>query len=311
MTTLKLTHRHVEVFRALMLAGSVTRAAELLHTSQPTVSRELARLEQLLQMNLFDRVRGRLRPTVRALALMQEVQQSYLGLERIAASAAALRHFAQGRLSVACLPALAHALVPEATRRFVQGHQQASVAITPLESPLLEGWLAEQRADLGLTEQRQAPPGTRLATLLEADEVAVLPAGHPLLGKRRLRLQDFAGQPFISHAAGDPYRDELDRLFAAAGVQRALALEAGSAVAVCALVAQGLGVAVVNPLTALALAGPALQLRPLAVALPFHVGLVLPELRPPSPLREPFVAALRAAAAAVRLRLKAAVAPAP
>ena len=42
----RLTHRHVEVFRALMLAGSVTRAAELLHTSQPTVSRELARLER-------------------------------------------------------------------------------------------------------------------------------------------------------------------------------------------------------------------------------------------------------------------------
>ncbi|WP_235491077.1 LysR family transcriptional regulator, partial [Achromobacter sp. DMS1] len=41
----QLSHRHVELFRALMLAGSATRAAELLRTSQPTVSRELARLE--------------------------------------------------------------------------------------------------------------------------------------------------------------------------------------------------------------------------------------------------------------------------
>jgi DNA-binding transcriptional LysR family regulator len=301
---MQLTHRHVEVFRALMLTGSVTRTAELLHSSQPTISRELARLEQVLQMNLFDRVRGRLRPTVRALALQQEVQQSYLGLERIAATAAALRHFSQGRLVVACLPALAHALLPDATRRFVAGHAEASLVITPLESPLLETWLTEQRCDLGLTEQRQAPAGSRLSTLLVADEVAVLPAGHPLLARRRLRPQDFAGQAFISLAAGDPYRDELDALFARHATTRVMALEAGSAVAVCALVRQGLGVAVVNPLTALEMAGPALHLRPLTVQVPFQVGLVVPELRPPSPLREPFVAALHEAAAAVRQRLK-------
>jgi DNA-binding transcriptional LysR family regulator len=304
---MKLTHRHIEVFRTLMLAGSVTRAAELLHSSQPTLSRELARLEQVLQMNLFDRVRGRLRPTVRAQALLVEVQQSYVGLERIAARANALRHFAQGQLSVACLPALAHALVPHATRRFMALQAEASVAIAPLESPLLEASLTEQRHDLGLTEQRQAPAGTRLSTLLEADEVAVLPAGHRLLARKRLRLQDFAQLPFISLAAGDPYREELDRLFGQAGVARTLALEAGSAVAVCSLVREGLGVTVVNPLTALAMAGADLQLRPLTVRVPFHVGLVTPELRPPSPLREPFAAALREAAVALSARLKSAL----
>lgn len=306
MAGMKLTHRHIEVFRALMLTGSVTRAAELLHSSQPTLSRELARLEQVLQMNLFDRVRGRLRPTVRAQALLQEVQQSYVGLERIAATASALRHFSEGRLAVACLPALAHALLPGAVRRFADQHPQASLAITPLESPALETMLTEQRADLGLIEQRQAPAGTRLATLLEVDEVAVLPAGHALLAKRRLRLQDFADQAFVSLAAGDPYRDELDRLFAEAGVARLLALEAGSAVAVCALVQQGLGVAVVNALTALAMAGPGLQLRPLGVPLRFHVGLVTPELRAPSPLREAFAVALREEAIALQARLAAA-----
>jgi DNA-binding transcriptional LysR family regulator len=53
-----ITHRHIEVFRAVMQSGSVTGAAGLLHTSQPTVSRELARLEQVLGFSLFDRVRG-------------------------------------------------------------------------------------------------------------------------------------------------------------------------------------------------------------------------------------------------------------
>src|SRR4051812_41704522 len=71
-----LTHRHVEVFRAVMTAGSVTAAAQALFTSQPTVSRELARMQYLLGLALFDRVRGRLQPTAQAYALFDEVQRS-------------------------------------------------------------------------------------------------------------------------------------------------------------------------------------------------------------------------------------------
>lgn len=301
---MKLTHRHIEVFRAVMATGHVTRAAETLHTSQPTVSRELARLEQVLGIALFDRVRGRLQPTARALALLEEVERSYLGLERIAETARALREFSQGRLAVACLPALADALLPEATRRFMQAHPQASVSITPQESPLLETWLSEQRFDLGLIERREAPAGTTIEALLEADEVAVLPPGHPLAAKRVLQPRDFADQAFVSFAPADPYREQIDAFFAQQGVARRLALEAGSAVSVCALVRQGLGVAIVNPLTAMELAGPGLAVRPLGWSVPFHVSLVVPQFRPGNPLRETFVQALRKAAGEMQLRLR-------
>ena len=54
------THRHIEIFHAVMTSGNLTAAAELLHTSQPTVSRELARFEKVIGLRLFERVRGRL-----------------------------------------------------------------------------------------------------------------------------------------------------------------------------------------------------------------------------------------------------------
>jgi len=301
---MRLTHRHLEVFRAVMSAGNVTRAAAMLHTSQPTVSRELARLELVLGFALFDRVRGRLQPTARALALQAEVERSWLGLERIADTARALREFAQGRLAIACLPALAHALLPDAIRRFVAAWPQASVSITPQDSPLLETWLTEQHFDIGLTERREAPPGTDIAALLEADEVAVLPEGHALLARRVLQPRDFTGQPFVSFAPADPYREQIDAFFAAQGIARLLSLETRSAVSVCALVRQGLGVAIVNPLTAMELAGQGLQVRPLGWSIPFHVSVVTPQFRPANPLREPFVAALHDAAATLRGRLK-------
>ncbi len=298
-----LTHRQVEVFRAVMASGHVTRAAELLHTSQPTVSRELARLEQVLGLQLFERVKGRLRPTLRALALLEEVELSYVGLDRIAATAASLRDFASGRLQVACQPALAHALLPDAIRRFAVLQPAASVILTPLESPALEASLSEQRFDLGLTEQALAPVATTLLPLLSTQEVCVLPPSHRLCGKPQLALVDFQDEVFISLAPTDPYRQQIDALFEQAGVRRRLQFESPSAVSVCALVGQGLGVAIVNPLTALALAGTGLVVRPLVGRIAFEVALVLPAWRSEHPLRAQLVASLVEAASAMVVRL--------
>lgn len=291
---MEISHRQIEVFRAVMTSGSVTAAAALLYTSQPTVSRELARLEQLLGFALFDRVRGRLQPTASALALFDEVQRSYIGLERIAGVAANLGRQDSGQLSLLCLPAFAHALLPGVCRRFRAQHAQVGIAMTPQESPLLEEWLSAQRYDLGLTEHDEAPPGTQLQSQWLADEVCVLPSGHPLLARTVLTPQDFAGQVFVSLSPDDPYRLQLDKVFAEAGVARQMLLETHSAVAVCAMVAAGLGVAIVNPLTALALAGQGVQLRRFAVSVPFRVSVVRPTFRPSSPLTLAFSAAVAA-----------------
>lgn len=281
-----LTHRHIEVFRAVMTAGSVTEAAALLLSSQPTVSRELARLEFLLGYDLFERVRGRLKPNARALILFDEVQRSYQSLEHIAGRAHALGRAEQAvRLSVLCLPALSHALLPGACADFMASHSGVQLSVTPQESPLLEEWMSAQRFDLGLTEQvNQSPAGTQLLPLLAMDEVCVLPAGHALLAKTVLTPADFEGLDFVSLSADDPYRAQLDAIFATQAVSRRLRMETHSAVAVCAMVSAGLGLAIVNPLTALALAGPQLHLRRFSVSVPFRVAALLPQHRPAQPL---------------------------
>jgi len=298
-----INHRHVEVFRAVMTAGGVTGAAALLHTSQPTISRELARLEALLGYALFERQRGRLKATARALALFEEVQRSFQGLERVVARAGELGRAEGERLSVLCLPALAHALLPAASAAFLTLHPGASLSLTPQESPLLEDWMSAQRFDLGLTEGTQAAPGTVMENLLSLDEVCVLPAGHALLAKPRLTPQDFEGEAFVSLAADDPYRMQLDGLFAEAGVRRRLSVETHSAVAVCALVEQGLGLAIVNPLTALACAGERLHWRRFSVSVPFRISSLRPAYRPAQSLVDEFLACLRTEIRAIETQL--------
>ena len=234
-----LTHRHIEVFRALMVTGSTTRAAEMLYTSQPTISRELARMEQVVGFALFERAHGRLRPTMAALTLFDDVRLAYVGLERVAATAARLREFRDGQLSVIALPAFSHAILPGACRRFSEQHAGVSVSVATQESPVLEEWLTAQRYDLGLTERDVAPAGTVLMPLLEVDEVCVLPDGHPLLVQDAIDLPDLADRPFVSLSLNDPYRILIDEAFAQLGVAPRSVVETPSAVSVCAFVRQG------------------------------------------------------------------------
>ncbi|CAJ3076526.1 LysR family transcriptional regulator [Burkholderia pseudomallei] len=63
---MRLNLRQIEVFRAIMLTGSISGAAKLLHVSQPAVSRLISYAEQRLGLALFERIKGRLYPTPEA-----------------------------------------------------------------------------------------------------------------------------------------------------------------------------------------------------------------------------------------------------
>lgn len=288
-----LSLRHIEVFRAIMQAGSVTGAARLLFTSQPTVSRELARLEALSGLSLFDREGGRLLPTAQALMLLEEVERAYVGLERINSVAQSMRRFEHGQLSITCLPLFSQTLLPRVFKHFQQQHAGIGLNISAQESPLLEESLSAQRHDLGLTENQHVPRGTQGELLFCADMVCVLPDGHPLLAKPLLQMEDFRGVDFINLAGLDIYRQTLDERFRQGAVDRRVVIETTNAASVCAMVREQLGVAIINPLTAMTEAGRGLAIRPLQWSIPYRVMLIRPDYRPSSSFVEGFCRSLR------------------
>ena len=280
--------RHIEIFHAVMTTGNLTEAAALLHTSQPTVSRELARFEKVTGLALFTRSRGRLHPTVQGLRLFEEVQRSWYGLDRIVSAAESLREFRQGELSIACLPVFSQSFLPPLMQPFLARYPDLSINIVPQESPLLEEWLSAQRHDLGLTETVTTPAGTTRETLLTLNEVCVLPEDHPLAQKSVLTPQDFAGENYISLSRSDSYRQLLDALFHEHDVRRRMVMETHSAASICAMVKAGIGMSVVNPLTALDYAQSGVAVRRFSVDVPFTVSLIRPQHRPASALVDAF-----------------------
>ncbi|KQM55528.1 transcriptional regulator [Pseudomonas sp. Leaf15] len=285
--------RHVEVFWAVMTTGSATAAAALLHTSQPTISRELSRFETLTQLTLFKRAGAKLIPTEHGLMLFDEVQRSYVGLARVKNAAEAIRHFRHGQISLTCLPAFSNALLPQVCQDFCIKFPGVSINVTPQESPALEESLTAQRYHLGLTETLETPPGTHSETLLNLDVVCVLPSHHALNAKAVLTPEDFNGQNFVYLAADDPYRIKTDAIFHQAGIERRLVVETHNASAVCATVNLGVGVAIVNPLTALDYVGRGLQIRRFSHSISYCVSVVRPLHRPESSSVLHFVEVLR------------------
>ncbi len=289
--------RQIEIFHGVMTTDNLTEAALLLQTSQPTVSRELARFEQLVQLKLFDRVRCRLYPTLQGLRLFEEVQRSYYGLNRIKQAAEGIRQFQHAQLSIACLPVFSQSLLPAVCKPFMDRYPGVSLSVIPQESPLLEEWLSAQRHDLGITENPQPPAGTVHHALMTINEVCVLPRDHPLQTKSVLTPQDFEGENFISLSVTDSYRQLLDNLFTEEKINRRLVMETHSAASICAMVRQGVGVSIVNPLTALDYMGRSANegvcVRPFSVEIPFTISLIQPVHRPSSALVDTFIEHLK------------------
>lgn len=130
--------------------------------------------------------------------------------------------------------------------------------------------------DLGLAENLFGHEGATTETILVGDMVCILPRDHPLAGQKKLAPEDFDGQPFIYFGQNDPYRHKLDDVFAAAGVTRNYAAETTTAASVCAMVAAGVGMSVINPLTAASYGGHSVTFRPLTVSVPYLLSVWRP-----------------------------------
>ena len=126
--------RHLEVFHAIMLTGSVSAAARLLHVTQPAATQMLQHAELQLGYALFTRERNRLVPTHEAVALYAEVQPLMGQLERVRRLASALGRDEDRPLRILIVPSLAVRALPDALRRFRLKHPDMPVTIRTLHS---------------------------------------------------------------------------------------------------------------------------------------------------------------------------------
>ena len=284
--------RHIEIFHAVYVNGSVSAAARMLNVSQPSVSKVLRHAESLLGFQLFDRTGGRLIPTDDAHTLFAEVREIQ---DRVYALRAASRNLKRGAgaiLKISALPSLTLDLVPGAVAQFLRTHPTVKFDLQTIHHEDLLRKLYERETDVAIAYE--VPQDAPLASQhLGSGELMVLyresemPDAPP-----RVPLEDLAGKPLISLATSGPigvlFTSEIERR----GIELDEVVSARTFHIATARVRQGVGMTVVDSYTAMASLTPGLAMRPLAPRLTFDIHAIYLQNRPPTALATDFVKAL-------------------
>jgi len=285
--------RQLEAFRATMLAGTISGAAVLLGVSQPAVSRLIGRLEKELKLTLFDRSKGRLMPTVEAQILHDQVERTFVSVDKIREVAASIGAAQTGRLHVSALPAIGIGFLAGAIREFQKTHPNVLITAEITLSARVEETVAAQRVDLGIAEFPFRLTGLETEVFCNAAECLVVPEGHPLASAAFARPGDLEGAPFISLLRDYVGRHVIDQVFERAGVTRRLVAEAQVNATICEMVQRGVGLAIVDPFTAADYASRGVVAVPFRPSIKMRLGILYPTHRPLSRVARAFLSVLR------------------
>lgn len=284
--------RQIEAFRAVIITGTASRAAELMGVTQPAVSRLIGELEATVGFPLFDRVKGRLVPTPEADIFYRDVETSFRGLDRLRSSAARIRDFGSGHIRVASLAATGSTIVPRAVRRFREVFPSAIVTLSIMSSASVRNHIVDGEFDLGLAADEVDLSGVEHQVFGSFPALCAIPPGHPLAAKRLIRPEDLHGVDYVALSPEDRARLQLDQLCLDAGAKPNLVIETPFAITACALALEGVGVGIVNPLAVDGFAERGLILRPFEPAVYFKSYLLFRPDMQKARLVRAFVSAL-------------------
>lgn len=257
--------RHLRYFLAVAETEHFGRAAERLHMAAPPLSRAIRQLEAEIGADLFTRDTRQVRLTDAGLVLRREAELALVALEdtmdrvrRIGSGkVGVLRLGVTGSASYGVLPRLASAIKAELPGVALRIETEM---LTPAQSDALLG----NRLDLGVLRTPLRATGITTHVLTEEELVLAVPSTHPLAARAGVTVADLADEPFVTYdpAAGSVVDEAVLRTCAAAGFSPRREHLVGATATVVALVAAGLGVALV-PASSSALALDGVTYRPL------------------------------------------------
>lgn len=287
--------REIEAFRAVMLCGTASRAAETLNISQPAVTKAIQSLERSIHFALFERAKGRLVPTPEGQMFFREVEHSFVGLTRLRTAAARIRDFGSGELRIACLSAFSTSLAPAAIAQFQAKHPKVAITFQVQSSSSIRDLVASGQFDVGLAADEIDTTGVEARPFAETTAMIALPPGHPLCEQTVIRPKQLDGLPFVALAPEDTTRREADAIFESAGAKPRIVIETPYSTTICAFVLQGVGCGLVDPVTATGYVERGLVLKPFVPKLRFRILILFPPGRQQSTLLRDCVKAFESA----------------
>ncbi|WP_037468868.1 LysR family transcriptional regulator [Sinorhizobium fredii] len=293
--------RQLEIFRAIMRDGSITAAANSLGISQPAVSKLLHHMESQLGYALFDRIGGRLVPTMEANLLFADADRVFREMEALKSLARDIGAQKIGLLRLGASLPVTYSVLPKALSAFRERQPEVKVHLHALPKREIAEALLLGDIDLAVTLSLIQAPTVRSEVLCEVPIVAVMRTDEPLAERAEITPADLDGKTLISYGAHAEIGASMDGAFAAAGRQRDVAIQIASSVGAVPLVREGLGIALVDRLVAWE-DFEGLVARPFLPRISMQAVAATNEARPASRFVQPFLTCLKTVLNGQRLR---------
>ncbi len=235
-----MTLRHLRVFLAVYQTQNVTRAAERLHMTQPTVTRAVQELERYYGVRLFERINRRLYITQSGRQLYARAVHIVGSFDRMEKELKNWDEF--GLLRIGATPTLASVLLPKTLMTFEKKHPKLHVRCSVENGTHLQEALADDRLDFALIEGEVAAEHLHAEPFSEDRLILLLPPDDPRRNAPALTLRELAESPLLLREKGSMGRSFLDRVFAAHNLPLEPLMESISTHAIIQAVHAGLGI---------------------------------------------------------------------
>lgn len=243
--------RQLEAFRATVISGTISAAAQSMRTSQPTVSRLLIQLEEELSIGLFRREKGRLHLTNEGMQFYRRVDKVFTAFTSLSSAAEDLRVAAFREVRILATPAISMTIVPELVSRLVSAHPKIKTKLLTLDNNSYFDAVCETTQDIIIGPRVGYEAKFEQISLGHVNFVCVMPHDHPLAAKEYVTAADLDGQSMIS-LMDDEHRVFLkhESVFQNDDVSVQRNIHCHSSAAAYAMVQRGLGLALMEPFSA-------------------------------------------------------------
>ena len=232
-------------FCAVAKHGTFTRASEVEHVAQPSLSQQILKLEAELGSRLFDRLPRSARLTVFGKAFLPKAERILRELEEAKTELQEMAGNEKGDVVVGIIPTIAAYLLPKLLKGFAARHPLITVKIIEDITPTLLQRLHDGTIDMAIAALPITEGDLASEELFEEKFYAVLPKTHRRASSKSISLTDLNREPFLLLKEGHCFRDSLIAACHKSKVTPSVVFESGQFATILAMVSAGMGVSAV------------------------------------------------------------------
>ncbi len=272
--------RQLEAFVTVVSTGSMTAAARVLGTSQPTVTRLVQELENSVGFQLLTRNGPKIIPTRDGLDFYAEAEGLLNAVSRLEHRAHDIATAAPRSFNIASISSVGIAFVPKILARMSASKVPDKISLSLQRAEIVPQMVVNGQADLGFANPPLDHPGLETIGSYEAPCVAAVPVDDPLANKKLLKIEDFRGRRFATLGDRFRFRRLVDEALAKQGIEIKQEISCSSTIAALHCIQSGAAVGIVDPLTAFSVPIENVIIRPLAEEHLFSWSIIVAEGHP-------------------------------